>query len=143
VPTLRHASIIRSWSGIESYLPDELPVMGPSSRHDGLFYAFGFCGHGFQTGPGVGDMMAELIATDIDCDRALLHSALSDIIDGKGRFSMKLDKIARSERPLALSAGGSAQGIHEKSSKSMGTENPVLTRSITTIVLKPLMSGFS
>ena len=37
----------------------------------------------------------------------------------------------------------SAQGIHEKSSKSMGTENPVLTRSITTIVLKPLMSGFS
>ncbi len=63
VPALRHANIIRSWSGIESYLPDELPVMGPSSRHDGLYYAFGFCGHGFQTGPGVGDMMAELIAT--------------------------------------------------------------------------------
>ena len=30
---------------------------------DGLFYAFGFCGHGFQLGPGVGDVMAELIST--------------------------------------------------------------------------------
>jgi sarcosine oxidase subunit beta len=29
----------------------------------GLFYAFGFCGHGFQLGPGVGDVMAELITT--------------------------------------------------------------------------------
>jgi len=28
-----------------------------------LFYAFGFCGHGFQLGPGVGDTMAELIDT--------------------------------------------------------------------------------
>jgi sarcosine oxidase subunit beta len=28
-----------------------------------LFYAFGFCGHGFQLGPGVGDVMAELIST--------------------------------------------------------------------------------
>ncbi|RML28470.1 Oxidoreductase, FAD-binding protein, partial [Pseudomonas savastanoi pv. retacarpa] len=25
--------------------------------------AFGFCGHGFQLGPGVGDVMAELIST--------------------------------------------------------------------------------
>ena len=63
VPALRHANIIRTWSGIESYFPDDLPVMGPSSRHGGLFYAFGFSGHGFQTGPGVGDVMAELIAT--------------------------------------------------------------------------------
>jgi sarcosine oxidase subunit beta len=29
----------------------------------GLYYAFGFSGHGFQLGPGVGDVMAELIAT--------------------------------------------------------------------------------
>ena len=42
---------------------DDLPVMGPSGRVSGLYYAFGFCGHGFQLGPGVGDVMAELIAT--------------------------------------------------------------------------------
>ncbi|MBF9002260.1 NAD(P)/FAD-dependent oxidoreductase [Vibrio nitrifigilis] len=63
VPELSNIHIIRSWSGIESYLPDSLPIMGPSSTTEGLYYAFGFCGHGFQLGPAVGDVMAELIAT--------------------------------------------------------------------------------
>ena len=63
VPALKRLNIIRVWSGVESYLPDDIPIMGPSARVDGLFYAFGFCGHGFQLGPGVGDVMAELIDT--------------------------------------------------------------------------------
>ena len=63
LPGVGNLSIIRVWSGIEGYLPDSLPVMGPSGTVDGLFYAFGFCGHGFQLGPGVGDVMAELIST--------------------------------------------------------------------------------
>lgn len=63
VPALGNLQIIRVWSGVESYLPDDIPIMGPSGTASGLFYAFGFCGHGFQLGPGVGDVMAELIAT--------------------------------------------------------------------------------
>ena len=63
VPTLGNIHIIRSWSGIESYLPDSLPIIGPSHTTEGVYYAFGFCGHGFQLGPAVGDVMAELITT--------------------------------------------------------------------------------
>jgi sarcosine oxidase subunit beta len=63
IPALARVAIIRTWSGVESYLPDDVPVMGPSATTPGLFYAFGFCGAGFQIGPGVGDVMAELIAT--------------------------------------------------------------------------------
>ena len=63
IPALRNTSVIRTWSGCEGYMADMLPVMGPSARHDGLFHAFGFCGHGFQLGPGVGSEMAELILT--------------------------------------------------------------------------------
>jgi sarcosine oxidase subunit beta len=63
VPALSRLNIIRVWSGVESYLPDDIPIMGPSAKVSGLYYAFGFCGHGFQLGPGVGDVMAELIAT--------------------------------------------------------------------------------
>jgi sarcosine oxidase subunit beta len=63
VPALAQLQVIRVWSGIESYLPDDIPIMGPSARVAGLYYAFGFCGHGFQLGPGVGDVMAELIDT--------------------------------------------------------------------------------
>jgi len=63
VPAFKNLNIIRTWSGVEGYLPDDRPIMGPSHKVSGLFYAFGFCGHGFQLGPGVGDVMAELIDT--------------------------------------------------------------------------------
>jgi sarcosine oxidase subunit beta len=63
VPALAPLQVIRVWSGVESYLPDSEPVIGPSSKADGLFYAFGFSGSGFQIGPGVGETLAELIGT--------------------------------------------------------------------------------
>jgi sarcosine oxidase subunit beta len=62
-PAVARLNIIRVWSGIEGYMEDSLPVMGASPGVSGLYYAFGFSGHGFQLGPGVGDVMAELIAT--------------------------------------------------------------------------------
>lgn len=62
-PALADVAIIRHWSGPEGYVADMLPVMGASATTPGLFHAFGFCGHGFQLGPGVGAVMAELIAT--------------------------------------------------------------------------------
>jgi sarcosine oxidase, subunit beta len=63
MPAFKRLSIIRVWSGIEGYMEDSSPVMGPSARVPGLYYAFGFSGAGFQLGPGVGDVMAELIHT--------------------------------------------------------------------------------
>ena len=72
VPALAPLHVIRVWSGVESYLPDSEPVIGPSSKVDGLFYAFGFSGSGFQIGPGVGETLAELVdtgSTPIPLDR--------------------------------------------------------------------------
>lgn len=62
LPQLKNAQLIRTWSGNEGSLPDHEPVIGASSRQAGLFHAFGFAGGGFQLGPGVGDVLAELIA---------------------------------------------------------------------------------
>ncbi|MFN3673638.1 MAG: FAD-dependent oxidoreductase, partial [Bosea sp. (in: a-proteobacteria)] len=47
----------------EARRPDDLPVFGPSARHEGVFHQFGFSAHGFQLGPGAGAVMAEIIAT--------------------------------------------------------------------------------
>ena len=63
VPALSGARLLRVWSGIEGYLPDMLPVLGPSRTTPGLWHAFGFCGHGFALGPGVGDVLADLVET--------------------------------------------------------------------------------
>jgi sarcosine oxidase subunit beta len=63
VPAFAQVQLIRVWSGIEGYTADWQPVIGPSVRTPGLHYAFGFNGEGFAISPGVGEVMAELIAT--------------------------------------------------------------------------------
>ncbi len=62
-PHLGSVPLVRSWAGIEGFMPDRIPVIGPSSRHPGLLHAFGFSGHGFQLGPVVGELLAELAVT--------------------------------------------------------------------------------
>ncbi len=61
-PVMRNATVVRAWAGIEARTADDLPVLGPSAKHEGLFHQFGFSLHGFQLGPGTGAVMAELIA---------------------------------------------------------------------------------
>lgn len=63
MPGIANIRLIRVWTGIEGYVQDSLPVMGKSAKVSGLYYAFGFSGAGFQIGPAVGDVMAELIDT--------------------------------------------------------------------------------
>jgi len=60
-PALAHAHVIRFWSGVEGSLPDHQPIIGPSPKTPNLIHAFGFCGAGFQTGPAVGEVLAELV----------------------------------------------------------------------------------
>ena len=60
-PVMRSATIVRAWAGIEGKLADDLPVVGPSLRHKGLFYQCGFSLHGFQLGPAAGAAVAELV----------------------------------------------------------------------------------
>ncbi len=62
-PIMRGAEIVRAWAGIEALMEDEIPVIGPSATAPGVFHAFGFSAHGFQLGPVVGAIIAELIAT--------------------------------------------------------------------------------
>jgi len=62
-PLMRQATIVRAWAGIEAYMPDSIPVVGPSGTSDGVFHQFGFSTHGFQLGPGTGAVIAELVAT--------------------------------------------------------------------------------
>ncbi len=62
-PIMRSAQIVRCWAGIEGRLPDDIPVIGPSSTEQGVFHAFGFAGHGFQLGPVVGGILGELATT--------------------------------------------------------------------------------
>ncbi len=62
-PIMARAAINRMWAGLEAYMPDNLPVIGPAMNADHAFHAFGFSAHGFQLGPIVGKVMANLVLT--------------------------------------------------------------------------------
>jgi sarcosine oxidase subunit beta len=62
-PRMAGADIVRAWAGIEGMMADDIPVIGPSSTAPGVWHAFGFSAHGFQLGPIVGSIIADLVTT--------------------------------------------------------------------------------
>ncbi|WP_180970457.1 NAD(P)/FAD-dependent oxidoreductase [Burkholderia sp. WAC0059] len=60
-PHLRELGINRAWAGVEAFTDDGLPVISPSERAAHLTYSFGYCGSGFQLGPGCGKLVSELV----------------------------------------------------------------------------------
>lgn len=90
-PMLKSAQVIRVWSGIEGYLPDMLPVIGESETTPGLFHAFGFCGHGFQVGPGVGAVLSELIVDGVT------QTSIAPFAIGRFRESVQVSDKLRQE----------------------------------------------
>lgn len=63
LPLLAEAEIHRGWAGLYEISPDNNAILGPVPELEGLYVAGGHSGHGFQHGPVVGKLMAELILT--------------------------------------------------------------------------------
>lgn len=60
-PGLPEVRIAAAWGGMIDTLPDVVPVIGPAPL-SGLTVATGMSGHGFGIGPGVGRVVADLVA---------------------------------------------------------------------------------
>src|SRR6266516_1638249 len=73
-PPLAEAGIRSWWAGLYEMTPDRNPIVGPAPV-DGLWIAAGFSGHGFQHGPIVGKVVAEMLTTG--AARSVNVSALS------------------------------------------------------------------
>jgi len=84
-PLLEEAEILRGWGGLYDITPDDNPIIGPLPGAEGFYCAIGFSGHGFQQGPTVGRVLAELILdgrTDFDLS-PFAHDRF-DRVQGKG-----------------------------------------------------------
>ncbi|MCW3473051.1 NAD(P)/FAD-dependent oxidoreductase [Limobrevibacterium gyesilva] len=87
VPALADAQVIRSWTGIDGAMPDGIPVIGASTTTPGLLHAFGFSGHGFQLGPAIGAILAELVLdghTDVPLEPFRIDRFAATIDANKG-----------------------------------------------------------
>lgn len=62
-PVLAGVPVVRTWTGLEGATPDGIPFIGPSLSHPGLWHVFGFCGHGFQLAPAVGEAVARSLVS--------------------------------------------------------------------------------
>ena len=59
-PVLENAKVERRWAGIEGYMPDDIPVISLGAA-PGVVHSFGYSAHGFQLGPAVGEIVADLV----------------------------------------------------------------------------------
>jgi sarcosine oxidase subunit beta len=81
-PIMARASVNRMWAGLEAYMPDNLPVIGQAVNAEGAYHAFGFSAHGFQMGPVVGQVMADLV------------------LNGQTRFDLSAFRVDRYDRKV-------------------------------------------
>jgi sarcosine oxidase subunit beta len=61
IPALERAQVRHAWAGLRPLTPDGRAILDWAPGLDGLFLAVGFCGHGFQHSPAVGETVAELL----------------------------------------------------------------------------------
>ncbi|HLU39408.1 MAG TPA: FAD-dependent oxidoreductase, partial [Planctomycetota bacterium] len=70
VPSLRSASIVRTWAGLRPYPRDKMPLIGPIPGAPGCFVASGHEGLGITLAPITGKLIAELVTgaeQSLDC----------------------------------------------------------------------------
>jgi sarcosine oxidase subunit beta len=70
-PQLQDVRIVRTWAGVEAFMPDNIPVISASATASNAYHAFGFSAHGFQLSPVVGKIVSQLILdgkTDLPID---------------------------------------------------------------------------
>jgi sarcosine oxidase subunit beta len=61
IPALEGAQVRHAWAGLRPLTPDGRAILDWAPGVEGLYLAVGFCGHGFQHAPGVGETVAEIL----------------------------------------------------------------------------------
>jgi glycine oxidase len=61
VPALRHAEVVRCWSGLRPASPDELPILGAVPGLSNVFVGAGHFRSGLQMSPGSAAILADVI----------------------------------------------------------------------------------
>lgn len=63
MPAIKKAKVVRQWAGLYDITPDSQGIVG-ETEVEGFYLDLGWSGHGFQLGPAVGQVMAEIISKE-------------------------------------------------------------------------------
>ncbi len=74
-PRLRNIRVRRTWRGLYPMTPDGFPIVGYAREVENMIFAVGMCGQGFMIGPGLAEILAEII------------------VDKSGKYNYILDQL--------------------------------------------------
>ena len=88
-PRLAHLKVRRAWRGQYPNTPDGFPIVGSSMEVPGLIHAIGMCGQGFMLGPGIGELVARMVAGETDEDDRRILKSFDPYRDFSGTEALK------------------------------------------------------
>jgi len=77
VPRLKNLRVRRTWRGLYPMSPDGYPLVGWNDKVRGLLHTTGMCGQGFMLGPGLGEVVARMIAGKTDANDKIILDGFS------------------------------------------------------------------
>ena len=80
-PRLRNIRVRRTWRGLYPMTPDGFPIVGRPKEIGNMILAVGMCGQGFMLGPGLGEILAEIITTTTTTKENQLQKENQQILD--------------------------------------------------------------
>ena len=60
-PRLRNIRVRRTWRGLYPMTPDGFPIVSFVKEVKNMLLVVGMCGQGFMLGPGLGELLAEIL----------------------------------------------------------------------------------
>lgn len=89
VPRFKNLRVRRSWRGLYPMSPDGSPLVGWNREVEGLLHATGMCGQGFMLGPGIGVLVAGMIAGKTDETDKIIMDGFSPYRNFAGQEALK------------------------------------------------------
>jgi sarcosine oxidase subunit beta len=89
MPKLQNIRVRRTWRGLYPMTPDGGPMVGWCKEVDGLLNAVGMCGQGFMLGPGLGELLARMVANDVTPEDQEILAILSPYREFKGQEKLR------------------------------------------------------
>ncbi|MCJ7830554.1 MAG: FAD-binding oxidoreductase [Desulfobacterales bacterium] len=77
LPRLKNLRVRRVWRGLYPMTGDGSPLLGWNREARGLLHVTGMCGQGFMLGPGLGEVIAEMITESVSDSHRRIIDAFS------------------------------------------------------------------
>ncbi len=89
IPRLKNLRVRRTWRGLYPMTPDGFPIVGWARELEGYLLAVGMCGQGFMLGPGLGELVARMVAGRETANDRQTLAYLSPYREFKGQEKLK------------------------------------------------------